>query len=224
MGDDFELDKGRLLDPWRTYENVPGIRYTLNSQGYRAAEFDQIDWNYSILLFGCSCTLGVGVDDSETIAVHLERLSGIPVINLGAGASAMTFSLYNQVALKELKIKPRAVVNLWTSISRLTYFTPNTAIGVGRWSTTPAHLRMLFSTWNLTDSNPAAHAKCIQRIAHLFWENTPYYEATFFENTAEALDIPLLDYLDRGQDQRHPGVKSTEAAANLIYENLKTQL
>src|SRR6056297_703452 len=43
------------------------ISYDLNSQGYRCSEFDQISWEDSVLFFGCSIVLGVGLPINETL-------------------------------------------------------------------------------------------------------------------------------------------------------------
>jgi hypothetical protein len=45
------------------------VTYTTNSDHYRCPEWDQIDWNSSILILGCSVVFGVGVDHWKKPAV-----------------------------------------------------------------------------------------------------------------------------------------------------------
>ena len=94
------------------------VRYTLNSQHYRCESFDKIDWSNSILIFGCSITFGVGVDDEDTISARLQQHTDFKVVNLGAGASSQQFSLYNNILLKNNNIKPKAIIHLWTDSFR----------------------------------------------------------------------------------------------------------
>jgi hypothetical protein len=72
--------------PWRNQQ----ITYKLNSQNYRAPEWDSIDWENSVVMFGCSQVFGVGVDEDQTLGYYLSELLNKPVINLGIpGGSSM---------------------------------------------------------------------------------------------------------------------------------------
>jgi hypothetical protein len=193
-----------------------------NSQRYRAKEFSEIDWNQSIVVFGCSNVLGVGLTDNETLPYCLEQISGIPTVNLGIGAGSADLMLYNQVALKEMSAKPRAVINLWPIIDRFTFFSKNGYHSLGRW--TEGRLRTLFIARNMEDSNAEAHALLSQRIARLLWTDTAYFEATFCNVGAKVLGIPHLNTSDRARDNSHPGPESAKAAAQLIFDNIKEQL
>lgn len=71
----------QLLDAYKTFGNH--CHYTVNSQGYRCPEFDAIDWENSIIFFGCSHVFGIGLLDHETVANQLSLILNCPVINLG---------------------------------------------------------------------------------------------------------------------------------------------
>ena len=53
--------------PYHTEE----VRYTTNRDGYRTYEWDKVDWPNAIVIFGCSCTYGIGVDDDHTLSAYL---------------------------------------------------------------------------------------------------------------------------------------------------------
>lgn len=217
----YYSQNGQFL-PGRVDTSDAGIIYTVNRDQYRAPEFSTVNWSESIVIFGCSHVQGQGLQDNQTISYQLEKLSGIPVINLGNVGSSMTVSLYNQMVLRELGETPRAVVNIWTSITRLTYFRPDTHMPVYRLSNgIAAHL---FTMWNADESNPRAHSLMAQRLSRLLWAGVPSYEATFFADTADALNIPLIETLDKAVDRAHPGPKTAQAAAKLILDNLENQL
>lgn len=111
------------------------IRYTVNSEGYRAPEWSQVDWNNSIVVMGCSHVFGIGVDDDETLPKHLQQTVSDPVINLGFPAGSATNILYNTVRLLEKNFKPKTVICLFPSTSRDVYFYDNEVKNLGAWST-----------------------------------------------------------------------------------------
>ena len=55
------------------------IQYKLNKKGYRAPEFEELDYNkYRIACFGCSYTFGVGVKNEDTWPEQLRNSGDIP--------------------------------------------------------------------------------------------------------------------------------------------------
>lgn len=104
------------------------VTYTLNSQGFRCAEFETIDWNNSILVIGDSTGFGTGVDDSQTCTKQLADLTNRSVINLSQdGASAM-YLWANTSILVENNINPIGVIYIWPSSSRVVEFSSNNLI------------------------------------------------------------------------------------------------
>lgn len=113
------------------------VRYSLNSQGYRAAEWDTLDWNNSILVFGCSFTFGVGISDTDTCSSQLSTLTNKPVINLGmTGASPMA-QWINSSIISYNNITPHSVIYMWPPEHRISELLPNREIiNHGPWTTT----------------------------------------------------------------------------------------
>ena len=59
----------KLPNTWRYA--TEDITYTMNSHGYRTKQFDNIDWNNSVVILGCSCVFGTGINESDTISYTL---------------------------------------------------------------------------------------------------------------------------------------------------------
>jgi len=123
IGSDTETNYNKLIkqgipEYWRFHKKV--IPYKINSFGFRAPEFDTVDWKNSYVILGCSHVFGVGTAYEETIGQYIARELDSPVINMGVG-SATTTVIYNNL-LKLIKDygKPKGVFILWTYPTRQT--------------------------------------------------------------------------------------------------------
>ncbi len=203
----------------------------INSMGYRAPEFNEIDWPNSVVIFGCSAVYGTGLTNSETISAQLENFLGRPVINMGVPASSITYSYANQLALAEQNIIPYAVINFWTSTKRQTYFVEkNIAAHTGPWIQEKDKQginfrfhKKFFELWNFHNYNPNAHSNLYRTSARLLWRDTRYLEYSFFKATADFFDIKLIEQIDFGSDNSHPGVRTTFKTAKMLKENLESK-
>lgn len=122
-GDQKDLFERNLKElpldwPWRTKK----IQYWLNSQFYRAPEWQDVDWSNSYLIFGCSQTFGVGVNYDDTYAHHLSEFLGYPTVNLGMPGSSCLFQWSNTITLLNNNVKPRGAIYLWPGITRTMTF------------------------------------------------------------------------------------------------------
>lgn len=220
--------------PGNIKETVKNITPNLvaNSLQYRAAEFNEIDWKNSVVMFGCSNVFGIGLDEKDTIAKQLEAKISRPVINMGVPASSMMYSLINQIALAEICDKPYAVVNLWTSVDRQVYFLENQPRHLGAWLTEDQitsnnsslnlrKYRHIYSMWNFESSNAALHSISIKRTVDLLWKRTKHIQGSFFENTSSVLNVDFYETVDFALDETHPGAKSALQAAEKIAAKLE---
>ena len=107
-------------DDW--YWRHTPVTYTVNSQGYRADEWDTLDWDNSVLMMGCSFVFGTGVDDTHISSRILEAIQKKPVINLGASGTSPLFTWANTCRLLDYKISPKLVIYMWPRHDRLTRF------------------------------------------------------------------------------------------------------
>jgi hypothetical protein len=212
----FESNLTKMPAGWH-YRTVP-VSYIVNAQGYRAPEFNTIDWNSSIVVFGCSQTFGIGLAQHETLSARLQQLTGIPVVNMGMGGSSMFHAFYNQVCLKEIGARPLAMVNVWTSHYRLAEWKSDKAHGIGPWSIDQQG--ELFSCWNFTADNPMGYANMIYRAAKIMHSDRPQYHMTFFKHVAEAIGVDSHPTLDNARDLIHVGPQTVLRAAQQIVKNL----
>ena len=193
------------------------IIYNVNSNGYRTKEWKDIDWKESIVIFGCSNTIGIGLAEDETISSQLERLCNRPVINMGVPASSIEFSFQNSVILSEYYPTPYAVVQLWTTIDRCTYFTKDSAERCGIWTPEISHYRSFVQN----EYHSLMHSKFISIASRNLWKDKcKYYDATFFDRTSHYLECDYIKINDRARDLLHPGRNNAKDMALLIYKNL----
>lgn len=212
-------------DDW-IYRNQK-ISYQFNSRGYREQEFDQIDWANSIVIFGCSNVLGVGLALEHTIAKQLGRMSGRPVVNMGVGATSMEFSVFNSSILRQQYTRPWGVVHFWTAYERNTVYRSTGIEHHGAWSMkTPGCLQDLTTMYH---DNMEVRGRFLRQIAYQMWLGTGvrYCDATAFTDTARYINCPLIESLDFGRDNEHgspfghPGPKTAQLAAKTIWQDLK---
>ena len=203
--------KKSIID--QRYRNLE-INYNFNSYGYREAEFRDIDWNNSIVVFGCSSVAGEGLPVEETITSILKNLIDIPVVNLGAIGTSIYFSAYNNLLLKNNLYKPLAVVNLWTSLYRYTNFVDlKTQEHYGIWNVNECN----FYKESLKHiENLKIHQTFLHNFTKTIWQDVPYIEASTWKETAECFNIDSLEVLDYGRDNLHNGPETNYAIATYI--------
>lgn len=203
------------------------INYKFNSYGYRTDEWSDINWQESIVIFGCSHVLGEGLAEEDTITGQLSRLLNKPVINLGVSGTGISFNSYNSLLLYKNLPKPYAVVQLWSSISRIELYTPEKML-----LCLPAtigdkhdHMHMyrdaFYKEWSRFPENYHTHLWFNAQFSKSLWENiTKYYECTLFFETENLLKCKFFEIVDRSRDLLHPGIKTTKILAENIAENI----
>jgi len=220
--DTLELFESHLkTQPEGWYYRTHPVNYTLNSYGYRAPEFKNINWAESVVVFGCSNVFGIGLDDNDTITSQLEQLIKCPVINMGCPGSAIDYSLYNSVILKNICTKPKAVVHLWTSTERTTHFLEERHRSCGVWPTQKTS--SYFDEWIRDPNHSAAVATFASMITKHLWSNTKLFEATAFQKTREVLKcyhLPNNPKYEKARDLLHKGRETARDVAKVIAENI----
>lgn len=208
-------------DDW--YYRTAEVNYTLNSEGYRAPEFDTVDWENSVVIFGCSQVFGIGVDDSDTLSSQLSNLIGKPVINLGVSGSSMMFAYHNSIILKNICVKPLAVIQMWTHHDRAVYYGSDEH-NAGVWNCGVWNYETLPYTraWIDELNHSRTHALFISMASNHLWSNTKFYEFTLFEETATAIDCKLVrsPSFDYGRDLSHHGSYTNRVLAYQIANRL----
>jgi hypothetical protein len=193
------------------------IYYTSNTQGYRCPEWQNIDWENSILLFGCSVAYGTGVDDSQTLSAYLQKKLKQPVINLASGGSSPMFQWANTIKLASHKIKPLMALYLWPETDRHFEFKkPNQVEHLGSWLDRE-------SSFINQDHADGMFLLYLNSIKCTNWSSTHF---TYSYSLQTRLNIPNVyglhrNWEDLARDASHPGPKTHEKAADNIVKLLK---
>ena len=196
--------------PWRNQQ----VRYRINSLGFRAPEFDQILWEQSLVIFGCSHTYGLGLDASQTVSCQLSQRLNRPVINMGVTGSSIYVSWMNLLALLEQYPHPLGVINYWTSYDRIAEFTDQGLVHHGSWcSRSP-----LYRHWSKNSMQMQIWAEVARRSIVTVLEGLSiwHWELTNFDSTAHLFECPIVKFQDRARDLTHPGPRTVESIADMI--------
>jgi hypothetical protein len=194
------------------------VGYQLNKHGYRTYDFNKIDWADSIVIFGCSHAFGVGLDDLNTLSSQLSKIVGRPVINLGMGGTSIMYALHNSIILRNGYPIPRGIIHLWSSTDRSTYYYKNNLHHYGHWNMTP---NSYGDTWAEDIVHGESHAVIASMTSKLLWQDTHYYEASYFKDTAKLLKCSWIPQVDRARDLKHPGIQTNYKLAVNIADKLQ---
>ena len=211
--------------PSNWYYRTNTVTYTVNSMGYRAPEFDLINWQDSIVVFGCSSTFGDGVDDLHTIPSQINLISGIPTVNLGAGGSSILWALHNSMLLKKNFGVPKAVVFLWTSPFRTLSYVNGQPLRHGPWDPDE-----VFTNW-IKNDNAEYQTYMIRNIVEQMWSKSCiFYDTSNSPDVQDIIGGDAIEWLHTPNDQRihylardlaHNGPNQLEHCAKQIVDKLK---
>lgn len=216
------LDKNLTKQPadWR-YRNLD-VTYNINSRGYRAPDFQSVDWGNSIVLFGCSYTFGEGLPENDTISARLQAELGYPTINMGALGASIDFCHHNATILHAFYTPPKAVVFLWPAPNRCTVFYDDNWTGtVGLWN---LHENKFMKYWFKNQHMQQMQQRLFQMSTQQIWQSSSiFYEASFFDSTVDILQCDKLNTIDYARDLQHPGHLTAEAVSKKIASELTTK-
>lgn len=204
-----QFNKVKRLQPFDWIYHELQIVYETNSHGYRTIDFNNIDWNNSIIVFGCSTVFGIGLAEEHTLCKQLQTLTNTPVINLGCPGSSIEYNVFNSSFIRE-KYRPQAIVQLWTGIDRYFYYEEDGTL---------VHKMPMEEDYDFTKSYKEK-SLYLRNIDKMLWEDTKYIEMTWFKDAAEIFGIERLEHLDAARDCLHPGIESNLRAAERIYDVL----
>ncbi len=220
----FEKNKKRMGTKWKYYDKT--VTYTFNEHGYRCPEWDQIDWKNSIVLFGCSCTYGLGLSDEETISAHLEKLSNRPVINLGVPGGSNSLMIQNATNLLHFFEAPYAVANIWSTSDRFEYFLKDKIHRAGPWDGMSKSVGNVQKLWQYTYEYPE-HEQGLNyyetKIGKWLWQDRSKYSAiSFFPSIVTFTQLEKHFVMDHeARDLDHPGENNAIEVANYLHERFK---
>ena len=197
---------------WRDYP----LQYTVNSQGYRAPEFDLVNWAESVVFFGCSNVFGDGISDEHCAS------SLVPGgVNLARCGVDNTFQWLNTIRLRARGIRPRACVYVWPSPSRVVQFQDQDRVKQwGAWNVMSS--KDWADPWLRDPVHKVEITRNIQLCVDLLWQDIcPVVHMSYGTETTSILtDCQLVDSVDLARDLVHPGVESNRILAARVRERL----
>lgn len=206
----FRNNQKKFKNKWSLYNYR--ITYKKNPQGFRTHNFKKLDWNDSYVIIGCSNVFGLGLKEEHTLAKILEKKLKKPVVNLGISGSAIDTACYNSFQIYKSGQNPKGIIHIWTSLFRYMHFRKSKIIRFFL-PTQPDYHSQLF--WE--DRN-----KFTIEMDRELWRSkgVPYFEYSFFPETANELDITFFKTLDTARDLMHPGIESNKKAAEIVYRDI----
>lgn len=211
----FERNLKTQPEDWY-YRHNP-VTYTTNSLGYRAPDFNRVDWANSVVIFGCSYVFGIGVDDTDTLPHRLSEILGMPVINMGVSGSSISYSLHNSIMLRDQYPTPKAVVQMWSGYDRTVYYHKKTLNACGPWNLNECEYARV---WTDDPSHAETHAIIASKTSKWLWKDTAYFEGSYFSDTARLLECDTVYSVDSARDLIHSGRKTHQQAALQIAKGI----
>jgi hypothetical protein len=228
MGDNEDFlneNLKKLPEDWH-YRTQP-VEYTLNDLGYRGPDFDTHDWKNSIVVFGCSCVFGVGVDDSETLTSQISNITGRNVINVGIGGGSNQLILDTSLIMKRKYGNPYSIIVMWTGTDRLPYYGDSVMYNVGLWNNSlyvdneqHRHYKKLFdSFYQEAGHENVTFYNIVQAMRNIWEDKTRYFEGSFFEPTAHYGQLPdYFPFSNTARDLLHPGPNDYKKTAEQLVD------
>ena len=203
-----QLEKYNWIDKQFTYK--------FNSHGFRSEEFSN---DNSIMFFGCSNTVGIGLPVEDTWAYMVAQRLNLKCFNLGIGATGpdTSFRLANHYIPQ---IKPNIVIYAEPHPSRFTLvgvddiyqFTTHNIVSIKYGEI--KEFNNFYEQWIVNEENiklnSIKHKLSIQALCQQY--NIKF---VFAESYSE------LPYdIDYARDLMHPGVESNKIFAELILSRI----
>lgn len=209
------------------YYRNNSVNYSWNSNGYRAPEWNTINWEQSHVLMGCSYAMGSGVDDCDTISSQVPN-----GVNLGQSGTSLYAIEYNTIRMIDAGIRPLTVKIIMPNLARLTYWgdvdwidlTPHDLSVRGDQLVSP--VRDCYTGWLAIKYNAEQHGYMAARAIQALWKANgvacDLYQHWAPENPVFNQGYQLPEPIDQARDINsnnfaHPGRKTLQLWANILY-------
>ena len=193
--------------------NEHNITYKINQHGFRSPEFKKDEPN--IVFLGCSHTVGVGINLSDTFSHHVSQSLGLQNYNLGkGGGSSKTCFRLGEYWIP--KLKPKIVVLLSPAESRTEIILHETPCHVNEhFKEDMPHLYPYYKNWIAGKENGRLEYVAAQAAL----EKISNDAGALFVGLDSQRDIKIIDksYLDLARDLQHPGrIAHKRTAAHIL--------
>lgn len=230
-----EFEKNLKTQPSNWKYRTKNIEYIVNRNGYRTKNWEEINWRKAIVLFGCSCTFGVGLAEDETIAYHLSLLTGREVVNMGYPAGSNELIVNNCAAMIKNFGIPYGVVINWSTTDRFRFYTETDYHDLGPWTPLKegiSHVQNnvdMQNYWEMTFVNLGnEYAKNYYWSTYtdaMFEGRCKYAKVSYFGLSAYCTRSDKWIEIDnKARDLIHPGEKNSIEVANFVRNKFNERL
>ena len=233
---DYLYQKNLKIQPADWIYRNKKISYIWNSNGYRCPEWDNIKWESSHIIMGCSQIRGTGLAYEDTVGENLSRMINEPVINLGVGGTGWHVVAYNTDCLITAGILPKTVIIYVPHWERQAYWASGNDKPIflipnfdGVYS---KDIRDMFYNWIKDPANIKVHSRILIEGIRARWENAGVkcliFRPNFIEYDLDNLfslspDIDIARDVIRcgGHAGGHAGIETARMWANEIFQKFE---
>lgn len=215
----------KMTEDW--HYRTKSVEYNLNDLGYRGPNFDTHDWKNSIVVFGCSCVFGVGVDESETLTSQISNITNRNVINIGIGGGSNQLILDTSLIMKRKYGNPYSIIVMWTGTDRLPYYGDSQTYNIGLWNHSllnddeqHRHYKKVFdSVYQEAGHENITFYNIVQAMRGIWEDKTKYFDGSFFEPSAHYGQLPdYFPFSNTARDLLHPGPNDYKKTAEQLVD------
>lgn len=237
-------NKKKFGPKWYYYDRP--FTYKFNEYGYRMnKELYEVDYDNHAAFFGCSNTVGIGLELEETFSYRIANQLGMDYINGAIGGASPDFVFYNVTHyLNKVKTYPKLIVINWPQVARTLYWERDQMhFFLPALEPTTKHWTESYKEYIMEDSNMlqkfSFYRASIQTICKLadiklveltswqntdgFWERNPDIPMIELCNYGDKYDINLDRARDIGvgSDNAHPGIFHQQLLVDYVFTQLK---
>jgi hypothetical protein len=191
-----EKNKKRFGKEWYWYNNP--IEYKYNNYGYRMNKnMEDVDFDNYFAFFGCSFTVGIGLQLDMTYPYRIAQKAKVDYINGGLAGSSPEFTFLNFTEMMNNVPKyPKHVIINWPEINRTLYWEKNQLTCMMHNYTKPSYWSSAYKDFLLEDSH-------IQNRFHVLVKS--------IRTTCKLANIKLFEFTthqsDSSFERNHPGIR-----------------
>lgn len=219
----YEKNLKKLGPDWE-YAKLD-FSYKRNSLGHRSGELSELDVTNYILFTGCSVTEGVGIPADRRYSNVLSSMLKCDMYNLGLAATGNDVIFYNLISwFSHVKEKPKLVIIQWTGENRFFTFKHNNKSSVdlyGPWDDKSNDFMHSGDSINYFSSKKTYIKNLCRKII-----DVPIIEIPWLSNDIDDAKhhVKFDNTFDCARDLIHPGIKSNQVYAELIYDYINTNV
>lgn len=210
---------------WHYKNSDKILSYNIDNYGFRNNHaISEVSKNPYIVTVGCSHTMGMGNFFEENYSYQIERITGIPVVNLGLAGSSNEVSFFNLMWLLNNFNHPKVIIFQRTGINRFPIWPDSERLYfAGPWVNTWDDIEFKDLEKFIEMADRFGYNKLRQKMMQVTLQQLCKcfgIKLIFFDLELEILS--LTENLDHARDLVHYGPKTHSYLANLLVNQINT--